>query len=580
MESRILKRSFRVPRWLIIVLVAAFIVISGGMLYLARKASPLLSRKLKNQVVRSTDSLYHIEFSSLSLNPFTGSISLEEFRLIPDTAVYNHLRSLKRAPENLFNLSVAQLDLSHSHLLKLFLKRTVKIGNVKLDRPVVHVIHHELAYHDSSQSVQQALTNLISGPLNAIHLDRVALNNISFSYKNKSDSLSEGIELKEAQVILKNLYIDSSTLKDTTRFFYAKDCWLHLQNIQLPTSDSLYFLKIKDISYSTQHRKGMIKSINVKPRYNETDFPKQNKYWKDRFDVSIDTILFFGLSPVNLLKEKYAIRNIQVKRADMDIYLDRRPPPKPWDKKLPQQMLRKSPIDFAVDTLQVKDVDIAYRELNPKSGRVGKVTFENTSGYFYNITNDSARLEKNNHWTANLHTSFMGKGNTIVNFDFNQTSPGNAFSYSGHLGKMNTSILNQATRPLGLMKIKSGIIYRLDFHFSANEVQSRGEVNLHYDRLVVKVLSIDESTGKLKKKGLVSLMANLLMLKNGNINDGQAVKKTNVVYERNPRKSVFSYMWKSLFEGVKEIVGVQEETQEVIKGLKGNRLLKKLGKKK
>lgn len=579
MKRKLLKRSYRIPRWLVILLIALFLIITGGMLYFARTAAPFLSRKVKNQVLLSTDSLYHIEFSSLSLNPLTGSISLEEFKLIPDTNVYEKLIHLNRAPENLYDLSVSKVALNRSHLLKLFLKRTVKINSVKLDHPVVHVIHHKLAYHDSAETVQQAMANLISGPLKAIYLDRVALNNITFSYSNK-DTSSKDIELQEAQVVLKQLYIDSTTLKDTTRFFYARDCWMSLQNLTFPTADSLYGIKIKDVSYSTRYRKGMVTGFDIKPRYNDADFPKQNKYWKDRFDVSVDTVLFFGLSPVNLLKKKYAIRTVWVNSADLDVFLDRRPPPKPWDKKLPQQMLRESAVQFSVDTLKVKDIDISYRELNPKSGRVGKVTFENTHGYFYNITNDSVKLSKNNFWTADLHTLFMGKGNTTVHFTFDQLSSDNAFSYSGHLGRMDADVLNVATRPLGLVKIKSGVIHQLKFNFSANNYQSKGSVDLHYDRLAVKVLSVDENTGQLKKKGLVSLVANLLMLKNGNMNTENAVKKTSVIYERNPKKSVFSYMWKSLFTGVKEIVGVQEETEDVIKGLKGNKLLKKWRKKK
>jgi hypothetical protein len=580
-------RPSRFFKWFLIVFIAILIIIAGGLGYFARKISPFLSQRLKEQVIRSSDSLYHVEFSELSVNPFSGTIGLKDFRLIPDTTVYNRLKKVNRAPENIFDLSVPQFELRHAHPLRLILRRTVKIKDIRIEYPVVKILHQDLFPNDTTQSVQKTLANLISGPLKAIYVNRIALDNMSISYKNNSDSADKGFNLQQADIILRDLSIDSSTVKDTTRFFYAKDFWIHLSDLKMLTAEGLYWLKLKDVVYSTQRQSGLAKELAVEPRYTEAVFDKKVGHQQDRVDLKIDSLTVSGINLLNIFREKKIgkVKMVNLSGADLDIYHNRKLPLLPKIKPLPQQMLRKAgkafiskniAAIFTVDTVKIRHVNIAYRELSPKSDRIGKVTFEQVNGTFYHITTDSAALARDSHCRADLETLFMGRGNTRVHFDFNLADPANAFSYSGHLGPMKTNVLNKATRYLGLLKIKSGNIQQLGFRFSANDRQAVGSVTLTYDDLAIKLLSLDEVSGRLKNKGLASLVANILVIKNNNIRDPVADRTEKVDYKRDPEKSVFNLMWKSLFQGVKGIVGMDEEAARLKEDFKGNTLIQKI----
>jgi hypothetical protein len=567
--------------------VVILVLIAGGIGYFAKKVSPFLSQRLKDQVIRSSDSLYHIEFTGLSVNPLTGNISLRGFKLIPDTLVYNELKAVNRAPENIFNLSVPQMELRHAHPWKLLLHRVVKIGDVRFEYPLVRIMHQDLFPSDTTQSIEMALANLISGPLNAIYIDRMDLDNITISYENKSNPTAKGFFLQKADLILRDFYIDTTTVKDTTRIFYAKDLWLHLVNLKMPTADSLYVLNLKDVVYSAQRQNALVKDLSVKPRYSESAFDKKVGHQQDRINMTIDSISLSGLNLLNIIRGKKVgrIRKIRLSNADIDLYHNRSLPPKPGIKPLPQLLLNKAAhsyiskdiaLVFTLDTVSLDHTDITYRELNPKSERIGTVTFRQLNGSFYHIINDSAALVKNNHFTADFQTMFMGKGKAKAHFDFNLTDPDKAFSYSGGLGYMKANILNKATRYLGMVKIRSGNIHRVHFDFSANQYQAKGSVTLLYDDLSVKILSLDEISGRLKNKGLASLVANLLVLNNNNTKDTSVMRTAQVVYKRDPGKSVFNMMWKSMFTGIKQIVGMDDQASQLKKDLQQNSLIQKI----
>src|SRR5882757_6486961 len=98
------KRSIR--KWPIIVLVVILLLGYATWYFYnnyiaAKRWKPLLQAKLKELVLKSTDSLYHIEYSDFDLNITSGDATLSDFKLVPDSAVYQKLVARKKAPDNL-----------------------------------------------------------------------------------------------------------------------------------------------------------------------------------------------------------------------------------------------------------------------------------------------------------------------------------------------------------------------------------------------------------------------------------------------------------------------------------------------
>ncbi len=564
------KRHYKRYVWLIIVLLLLLIV--SGWLFV-RHYKPLLSERLKKQVYFATDSLYRVTFSEVHLNPVLGQFTLDSFHLIPDTNTYNRLKQEHRAPSNLFDISVGEFQLRRMNLWSLVFNKKVKIGVVKAENPKVAIYHEENPEGSSKENIRQALFDLTAGPLNSIQIDHIGLHNISLLYRNKLKPEAGDVKLKNMELVFRDIRIDSSTLRDSTRFLFSKDIWFHLDESLFYTSDSLYKISTKGIGFSVMEEKMIIKDLKVTPRINEQEFDRLQQYRKNLFEFSTDSLLLEGLTLEELQEKKWYVKKITLLHSNADIYLNRGLAIKPVEKPLLRDALNNITANVLIDTLKLKNVTIKYREFNPNSGRIGYVTFNDIYGTIRNITNDSVQLQKNKFCKADLHALFMDHGKMHALFSFNLIDPDNLFSYNGHLDFLNATVLNPATRPLGLVKIKSGRIHSLDYNFNADNSGAYGSIALKYDRLSISVLSKNE-TGDLKKKGLISLAANLLLLKDNNLYDSLAIQQTKVAYQRDPYRSIFNLMWKSIFSGVKVIVGVDKKTEENIKSLKktGERL--------
>src|SRR6202012_2516201 len=84
-----------------------------------------------------SDNLYHISFSKLNINIFTGKAILENIRLTPDTILFR--RHYNYLPPQVFAGTAKSLLLTNIHFLKYLLGKKIEIGQIDLVNPTVSV---------------------------------------------------------------------------------------------------------------------------------------------------------------------------------------------------------------------------------------------------------------------------------------------------------------------------------------------------------------------------------------------------------------------------------------------------------
>jgi hypothetical protein len=102
-----------------------------------------------------------------------------------------------------------------------------------------------------------------------------------------------------------------------------------------------------------------------------------------------------------------------------------------------------------------------------------------------------------------------------------------------------------------MVEIKSCNIDNVTFSMNGNERSASGEVKFLYSDLKVNILKKDEGSHEYKKKGLISLFANVLVIKDSNPGKGET-RIGHPHFTRDPQKSFFNLVWKTLFTGLKE----------------------------
>jgi hypothetical protein len=115
-----------------------------------------------------------------------------------------------------------------------------------------------------------------------------------------------------------------------------------------------------------------------------------------------------------------------------------------------------------------------------------------------------------------------------------------------------------------MINIHSASIKKMLFNVKANQNVARGKMRFYYDNLNIQVLKRDERSGRLQQQGFVSGVANLLVIHGKNPNPKGKFTGGTIYYKRAPTTSFFSFIWQSLFSGIKESVGLSKAREDHI----------------
>jgi hypothetical protein len=221
-------------------------------------------------------------------------------------------------------------------------------------------------------------------------------------------------------------------------------------------------------------------------------------------------------------------------------------------------MIKRFPLLFSFDTIQLKDATITYSQADVKTGKTGSVP----------LTHLNATLSPVRNYDLGETDSLELKAEALL-FDKATLRLLARESYSDSLagmhlqlntGNADLSILNPAIIPLVSAKIKSGHIDTLNMDVKADEYTAYGEMKMNYRNLKIAVLKKGNEHSKTFVTRLANFAANTFLLKHKN-ND----KRTGTVYfERLRERSFFNYLVKMTISGIAYNVGIKKNKKEII----------------
>jgi len=568
-----LPKKRKIPMWPFIVVVV--IAIAGGAGYYVYDAylannhwKPLLQRQLKELVLKTSDSLYRIEYSDFDLNIASGNATLHDFRLIPDTQVYNKLVKLKKAPDNLFILSVKKLTIKNVGAKKAYRDKILDIDNITIDNPNLTVIDKRFTFNDTVKvGKPKTPYQIIKKVFKQLHIDSVALNDISLNYIDKNRPIIKQTMLKHLDIAVSDIFIDSLSGQDPSRFYYTKDVNFTIHDYQIGTPDGLYTAKLKKIFFSTSQRRIQLDNISFSPRYNHVDFYKQAGAQGDIYNMKFNRVDINDIDLQDFLRAQNLYAGVMnVKGADVQIYADNayKGKKRTMIGKDPQQSLQRLSLDMWLKRINIQSARISYSETDAITKATGEILFTHTNAYFSNVTNDDDQKRRNAIMRANITTRFMDVARFQVNFKFNLAAPDGAFNYSGELGEFDGRILDKLVKPLAMVHVQSADIKKLDFNVNATNYNGKGSVEFYYKNLNIQLLKKVDGKDELQKQGLISALANNLIIDNNNPDNKGNLRPGPVDLQREPGDSFFSFLYKALLDGLKPSVGYDKKTETTV----------------
>lgn len=563
------RKSYNALIWVLGILFCGILFLSAISWYLSIKIQPIVKIQVREMVLNATDSLYRIEFSDVSTNFITGSASLSDVSIIPDTLIYKKLALKEQAPNNIYQIQLKKLSIKNFHPWTAISKRKLKIDVLSFDNPEIVMTNKQFDFNEGTKpNGQRSPYDYISGYLKELKVKTIDFKNISFKYVNANLPDKEVDSIKNLDITLKNWLIDANSAKDESRLYLLKDIVVKLNDYTYATPDSMYHLKLNQLNFSSATGKLSIKSFSVLPRYDEMKFAEQAGFARDRFHIQMSDMSLEGIDlPLYIRKQELYAQEMNISNGFVSVFNNNSLPKKEVRRigRDPQQLLQLVKGILTVRLLFLNNVDISYAEFDKDSKQKGKISFEHTSGTITNVTNAPRMKTKYPYLFASLTSYMMGQGRLEVDFRFDLNAKDGAFRYSGKLGPMDGRVLNRITKPLGMIEVRSGRVKQLDFDIKANDRIAEGKLDFAFNDLSVGILKKDQLQDRLVKQGLISFLANAMVIQSDNPNAEGVLIKAPIYYERVPTASFFSFIWRTLFQGIKHSVGVTTAKELEIK---------------
>ncbi|WP_345953538.1 hypothetical protein [Mucilaginibacter sp. PAMB04168] len=551
-------------------LAAAFVVfllmVTVVAYFVNRHWAPILATELRNTVLASSDSLYQADFTDAELHIVQGKVIVHNLTLKPNLSVYNRQLARGIAPNNLYTLKVKRIVFKHIHPLKLYYKRKLDITQIVLSAPELRVSYQ--LNHQLSKPSQKKISawQRIKGLLKSVHIGEVMLNDVKLTYQDYSGNKLDISELKEMNLTGKDLLIDSVTQFDSTRFYYFKDVQAELNNFSRPADNGLYTYRINQLQYSTLTSQLKARGVALLPAADSVFFNRHVRTWF-QFDADTLNLSGFDFKKYNKVRSLNAAR-LLIGRSNLTVFSNPEGQSKKGDRLItyPHVAIRQVKSNFKLDTVDLHRIHITYNGYGKKSHKPGYVSFYNTEGRIFNITNDSAALKRNPITLVKLRSYLMESGPVEAEVSFNLTDSAKSFTYKGSVGPMDLEKMNKATMPFGLIKIASGKLDRLSFDFKADRYKTKGKVSFLYHDLKVRILKMDTLADRYRHRTIASILANALVVKRHNPDFlGGTPRETDVTYIRQPDTPFFKTVWKSLAIGIKAGAGYDAATEKMVK---------------
>lgn len=538
-----------------IIIAIVLLLVAGGIVYWNIHKRSIVRSTVKDAVADKTNNLYSIRTGGLDIDEVAGYLKVTNLYLQPDSNVYNGLSESEDAPSVLVKIDIPALTVEGVKTPKALLNSAIDGRKVLIQSPSIE-LYFTGKGKDSLKSVpDKEVYRQILGNLTMIKIDTLSIRNATVVTKDwKSGAVR--MRFDSVSIDLFRIAVDSTHDKDTSRVFFAEQALVSCKKARWSSRNRLYNYEVRNIELNSDTRKVGISHFSIDPTLPEGKFMQQFKYAHDRFDVQLRGIRLANLNLPRLVQGEIMADSLVLNNSSLHIYRDMS---YPHDGKnrvgtYPQQALMKLPFELTIRHGRFEQAFIEYKERNGKSGKSGRVQFNNASLTVSNLTSKAALLAERPlriHFNARFLNSASMKA--VINFYADK----GRFSIDADMEGMPAATVNQLTEPMGLAKVETGTIRGLHFKFTGNDYAANGGLTLLYDDLKIALLKKDTTDNTLSKKKLASALANI-QVKNANPAKNGEIRTVAVHYDRNTAKSWFNLVWKSIFTGVKQTVGIEQ----------------------
>lgn len=546
-----------------------------------------IEQALVREVDQRTAGLYHLQVERTTLGLIKRSVTLEKICLIADTT-----RLISQGESHFISqINIAQLTATKIDWQKNASDLMLSCDQFTLRDPIIHIFRngkvtkmpdnqntnpiHEINpngirsetehTNNTTTSSQQLInknprSNSQTSTPSQIGLPRqtftpanervkivnlILTNGAIYEYETDGEKsnlhVTNGISFETGAIAI-DLTSDTANTHLSRRNLTA-----NIVGIQYTFQNKENQLRLDTLYINTTKRFIRTTGLQLIPQLPQSDYAELSQNHSDWTKIQTSTTIWTGIDFTAFMKERsIVIDTITIQHAEISSYKNRQIAQSQREKQLLNQTLRHLPIALDIRCLQFGPLDVVYQELTPEGVQPGKLTVTNLTGECLGLSNRPAQNQS--FLTIRSTGKLMGLANlqTTINFSLQDTSE--QFTVNGQLGSLAMNQLNTLTEPLANLSIQNGRIDTLIFNITGNKHSSAVDLKLLYNGLEIEL--IKDHDGQIRQRRLLSEAINDWVVYSSNPQYGTTRIGTGTAL-RDPYKSQFNYLWKSLWPGLK-----------------------------
>ncbi len=388
-EKPIEKKKSKWLRRLTYTILSIFILFDVFLFFFA---TPVLKDYMQEKVKAKTHGLYQINFDKISIEIGSRRISLKNFKLIPDTIVYNELLKTGKAKSAIYQISTSSIELWGTGFYKLFFQRHFKAKELLIKNPVVvlkKLPSLNKKPHENRDFIHEDLFPSIEKYIDQIELSKIMLENGKFHLNLNKNNDRNTTHYGFVTIGLIQFLLNKEEFEQKARLFYANDVQISIDDYRLKLGDDRHFLYADSIIISTKESLLKVKSVEIKPKIELQQYLTQLK--NNYYYISTPEIKFKNFNISNLyFNQDIEIQNIIIESPQIKLI----------DKHKKKVSLKK----------ESKEIDF-YKLIKSKlkSISINTMDLSNANFKFYRNSHLEAPIYEIKNYNLNLFGFFLDK---------------------------------------------------------------------------------------------------------------------------------------------------------------------------
>jgi hypothetical protein len=261
------------------------------------------------------DNEHHFKADSLFVSTFTERLGAKKIHLHPE----NENQSASRTE---VNVECESLNIEGIVLRNLYHTKTLPSEKIEVIEPKVHLLYHLEKEKQTKQVEGGLLFELVTDYLRGVYSNLVYVEKGRLEIDNNFHGNLQGYFETSFNFSLTDFSLDSASVEQTDKFFYATNFDLNFSDYTMRLVDDLHKLEVDNVLISSLNQQIHINNMELQPVIENVSADDMKRFNRSElFHVSVPSITLTGVDLRNaFFNNKLLISNFSI--SNPDIYFE------------------------------------------------------------------------------------------------------------------------------------------------------------------------------------------------------------------------------------------------------------------